>query len=339
MNDLFLRACSGEPVERTPVWFMRQAGRCLPEYREVRQKHDFWTLCRTPELAALVTLQPIDRLDVDAAILFSDILVGFPAMGCDLEFLPAPSIRNPVRNRDDVAKLKIPDPETDLPFVLEAIRVLRHELEGRVPLIGFGGAPFTLAAYMVEGGGGKGKFHHVRSLLHQDPGAARDLLDHLTRAQERFLGAQIDAGAQAIQIFDTWGGILPRDQYREFALEPLCRLVEGLRRPNIPLIYYLRDGAHVLDLVSAAGVDVLSIDEKIPLSRAAELVGPGHLDPHILLGSQDAILRGVTQVLEDAPRDRGHVFNLGHGILPDTPLENTLFLVGAAKRLGRRGSR
>lgn len=320
---------------------MRQAGRCLPEYRELRKKYDFWTLCRTPELAARVTLQPIDRLDVDAAILFSDILVGFPAMGCDLEFLPAPSLQNPVRSRDDIGNLRLPDPERDLPFVLETIRTLRRELEGRVPLIGFGGAPFTLAAYIVEGGGGKGKFHHVRSLLHQDPKAAKDLLDHLTKAQELFLGAQIAAGAQAVQIFDTWGGILSRTLYEEFALAPVRRLIAGLQKSGVPIIYYLRDGVHVLDLLSDVGAGVLSLDEKIPLSRAAELVGPGpafqgNLDPYLLLGPQDGIRAGVKRVFEDIPRDRGHMFNLGHGILPDTPLENTLFLVETVKRLGRR---
>jgi len=194
MNDLFLRACFGLPVERTPIWIMRQAGRYLPEYREVRKEHDFWTMCRTPELAARVTIQPIDRLGVDAAILFSDILVPFPAMGRPVAFRPAPEIEAPVRTAADARQLRLPDPESDLGYVLGAIRLLRKELAGRVPLIGFGGAPLTLAAYLVEGKGG-GKFQAFQALFHEEPEAARHLFDRLAKTQALFLGAQIDAGA------------------------------------------------------------------------------------------------------------------------------------------------
>ena len=341
MNDLFLKACYGKPVERTPVWIMRQAGRYLPEYRAVRAEHDFWTVCRTPELASKVTIQPIDRLDVDAAILFSDILVTLPPMGCDVMFNPAPEIAVPVRSRAEVDALSLPDPEKDLGYVMNAIRTIRNELKGRVPLIGFGGAPATLAAYMVEGGGG-GKFHSFRSFLYQEPEAAKALLDHLVKVQSEYLVAQIEAGAQAIQIFDSWGGLLPRAVYERFALDPVRRLVEAVRRPGVPVIYYIRDAAHLHDLLGKTGADVLSLDEKTPLGIAAERIGPGpalqgNLDNTLLFASKEAIDEGVARVLSEAPAGRGHVFNLGHGILPGTPVESTIHLVESVRRRSRRG--
>ena len=337
MRDLFLRACAGEEVDRTPVWLMRQAGRYMTEYRELRERYDFLTLCRTPELATRVTLHPIDRLDVDAAILFSDIMVPLPAMGCEVEFDPGPTLARPVRDREAIASLRTPDPTADLGFVLDAIKSLRRELEGRVPLIGFGGAPFTLAAYMVEGHGSK-TYPAVRSMVYSDPRAARELLDRLVETQRAFLGAQIEAGAQAIQIFDSWGGILPRQLFEEHVVEPVARLVEGIKRPGVPVIYYCRDCAHVLDLVASTGADVISVDEKLPLDRAAEVVGPGpalqgNLDPVALLGGRSAITAGVEQVLEGAPTGRGHVFNLGHGVLPETPVDDAAFVVDEVRRL------
>jgi uroporphyrinogen decarboxylase len=340
---LFVKACLGEPVERTPVWLMRQAGRYMAEYRLLRQQHDFWTLCRTPELATQVTMQPIDRLGVDAAILFSDILVGLPAMGCDVEFAPGPTLADPVRTKDDIAALKVPDPEADLGFVLEAIRMIRRELDGRVPLIGFGGAPLTLAAYLVEGGGSK-SFAFLRSLLYNDPRSFRRLLDHLVECQARFLDAQIEAGAEAVQLFDTWGGTVSRAVYEELIVPPLRRLVERLRRPGVPVIYFIKDGAHVLDLVGRLGADVISVDEKLPLSRVAQLLGPGpalqgNMDPIALLTSPQLIREQVAAVLDDRPKDRGHVFNLGHGILPQTPVEHVEAFVEAVEQLSQeRGS-
>jgi len=341
VSDLFLRACLGEEVERTPVWLMRQAGRYMEEYRRLREKYDFWTLCRTPELAARVTLQPVDRFGVDAAILFSDILVTLPAMGRRVEFSPGPTIDRPVRRREDVADLARPDPLADLGFVLDAISQLRRELEGRVPLIGFGGAPFTLAAYLVEGGGSK-SFPALRALLYGDPEAARDLLDRLVDAQIDFLRAQIEAGAQAIQIFDSWGGILPRHLFEGFAAGPAARLVEGIRRPGVPVIYFARDCAHALDLVAATGADAISIDEKTPLDRAADLLGPGpalqgNLDPGVLLGGPEVVRAGVERVLASVPAGRGHVFNLGHGVLPPTPVESVEILVAEVRRATTRG--
>lgn len=345
MSDLFLRACFGQEVERTPVWLMRQAGRYMAEYRAVREQYDFLTICRTPELAAEVTLQPVERLGVDAAILFSDIMIPLPAMGCEVAFDPGPTLALPVRDRAGIAALRVPDPRADLGFVLDAVGQLRRELADRVPLIGFGGAPFTLAAYLVEGRGSK-SFPAVRSMIYSDPAAGRELLARLVEAQRAFLGAQIEAGAQAIQIFDSWGGILPRPLFEEWAVEPAARLVEGVGRPGVPVIYYVRDCAHAMDLVAGTGADVISVDEKLPLGRVAELIGPGpalqgNLDPVALLGGREVITTGAEQVLEGVPAGRGHVFNLGHGVLPQTPVEDAAFLVDEVRRLSTaaRGAR
>jgi uroporphyrinogen decarboxylase len=340
LNDLFLRACLGQDVERTPVWLMRQAGRYMPEYLELRRRHEFLKICRTPELAVEVTLQPIERLGVDAAILFSDIMVPLPAMGCDVEFAPGPILTRPVRDRPAIAALAVPDPVKDLGFVLDAVAGLRRELEDRVPLIGFGGAPFTLAAYLVEGQGSK-TFPRLRSMIYGDPAAARELSDRLVEVQQAFLTAQIEAGAQAIQIFDSWGGILPQGLFEEHVVAPVARLVEGIRRPGVPVIYYCRDCAHVMDLLTVTGADVISVDEKLPLDRAADLIGSGpalqgNLDPVTLLGGRDAISRSAEQVLGAAPAGRGHVFNLGHGVLPETPVEDAAFLVEEVRRLSTR---
>jgi uroporphyrinogen decarboxylase len=337
VSDLFLRACFGQEVERTPVWLMRQAGRYMAEYRKLREQHDFLTICRTPELAVQATLQPLERLDVDAAILFSDIMIPLPAMGCEVAFDPGPTLARPLRDRAGIAALGLPDPRADLGFVLDAIGQLRRELAGRLPLIGFGGAPFTLAAYLVEGRGSK-SFQALRSMIYADPTAARELLERLVEVQRVFLGAQIEAGAQAIQIFDSWGGILPRQLFEECAAEPVARLIEGIRRPGVPVIYYARDSAHVMDLIAATGADVISVDEKLPLGRVAELIGPGpalqgNLDPVALLGGREVISTGVEQVLEEAPKGRGHVFNLGHGVLPQTAVADAAFLVDEVRRL------
>ncbi len=337
MNDLFLRACRGEAVERTPVWIMRQAGRYMAQYREVRKKHNFWTVCRTPELATMVTMQPIDRFGMDAAILFSDILVGLPAMGLDVDFNPGPQLENPVRTSADIDTLHRFDPLTDLGFVLDAIKSILKEIDGRIPLIGFGGAPLTLAAYMVEGGGSK-NFMYLRGLLHEEPRSAKKLMSFLVDTQADYLNAQIDAGVQAIQIFDTWAGHMSRQLYREFVLEPMAQLIERVKRPGVPVIYFIRDAAHVLDLLSSIGADVISVDDKLTLSSVAEMIGPGpslqgNLDSTVLLGSRKSIHEGVKRVLEDAPKDRGHIFNLSHGILPPTPEENAAYLVETVKRL------
>ena len=341
MGHLFIDACLGKPVDRTPVWLMRQAGRYMAEYRAIREKHDFWTVCRTPELACEVTMQPVDLIGVDAAILFSDILVVLPPMGCDVVFSPGPTLPHPVRTASDVHNLRLPDPVADLGYVLDAIGSIQRALGDRVPLIGFGGAPLTLAAYMVEGGGSK-NFLHLKSLLYESPEVAGELLDMLVDIQARFLCAQIEAGAQAIQIFDTWGGLLSRDLYRAVVLERVAALVERVKRPGVPVIYFARDAAHLLDLLPSTGADVISVDDKLPLDRVAEILGPGpsiqgNMDSALLFGSTGSITSAVGRILEEVPENRGHVFNLGHGVLPGTPVQNVVHMVREVKRLSSAG--
>lgn len=345
MNDLFLRACRNEPTERRPVWLMRQAGRFLPEYRAVREKVDFLTLCRTPELAAEVTLQPVRRLGVDAAIVFADILLPLDAMGAGLRFAQGdgPVFDRPVRKAADVAALAEPNVERDLGYVFDAIRAVRRGLAAlprsqSVPLIGFGGTPWTLAAYLVEGGASK-NHGHLLSWSWDDPRGLARLLSRLADVSTRYLQAQVDAGAQAIQLFDTWGGLLDVRRYRELALPALMRVVDGLRRQSenrVPLIYYLNNGAHLLGELRELPVEVISVDWRLPLDEARALVGPGkvlqgNLDPAALLGSPRRIEEATAELLRRG-QGGGHVVNLGHGILPNTPPENAQAFVSAVQR-------
>lgn len=334
-SDLFLRACVGLPVPRPPVWLMRQAGRYLPEYREVRRQVDFLTLCTTPELAAKVTLQPIDRLGVDAAILFSDLLVTAPGMGLRLAFNPGPVIDPPVRSREDVSRLRVPEPEAGAPYLYETIRILRRELDGRVPLIGFGGAPFTMAAYLVEGEGSR-TFEQWKRMIFADPGLAHALLDTVAATQARFLVAQVEAGAQAIQVFDTWAGLLPAGDFREFALEPARRVIDAVRSTGVPVVYFALDAAHAWSTIRDCGADVVGVDwrSSIP-DAAAALAGKfalqGNLDPCALLADAETVRRRTVAMLESARGLRGHIANLGHGILPGTPVDSAVAFVQAVK--------
>jgi uroporphyrinogen decarboxylase len=335
LNDLFLRACRRQPVERTPIWMMRQAGRYLPEYRAVRARVDFVTLCKTPELAAEVTIQPIDRLGVDAAILFSDILVPAEPMGLTIKFNPGPVLEPPVRRADDVARLRVPDPEEAVPFVYETIRILRRELAGRVPLIGFGAAPFTLAAYLVEGGGSK-NFEHLKRLIYAEPAVAHGLLEKCTATLETYLLAQARAGAQAIQIFDTWAGLLDPADYREFALRYARRVLDSLRDAGVPRIYFALDASHLLDEIRECGADVVGLDWRTPLAEGSRRLGPalalqGNLDPSVLLAPPPAIEERARRIVAEGSAAPGHVFNLGHGILPETPVEHAQALVDAVR--------
>jgi uroporphyrinogen decarboxylase len=332
----FLRACRGLPVRRTPVWLMRQAGRYLPEYRQVRSRYGFLEVCKTPELAVEVTLQPVDRLGVDAAILFSDILIPVEAMGLPLAFTPAPVLAQPVRTEAAVAALRVTDPEETTPFVLEAIRLLRRALSGRVPLIGFGGAPFTLACYMIEGQGSR-QFLTVKRMMYQEPDLFRQLLDKVTEASIRYLKAQATAGAEAIQIFDTWGGILSPADYQRFVLPFSRRLFDALADTGVPLIHFVKGAGTMLDLVRQAGGDVIGLDWMVGLDRARDMLGPevavqGNLDPTLLLGNRDGIAREVQRILTENAARPGHIFNLGHGILPEVPVENAKFLVDCVHR-------
>ena len=323
-HDLFLRACRCERVERPPVWIMRQAGRYLPEYREVRSKVDFVTLCKTPELAAKVTLQPIDRFGFDAAILFSDILVLAEPMGFEINFDPGPRLSEPVRDASSIDRIPDADPRESLGYVYEAIRILRRELEGRAPLIGFTAAPFTLAAYLVEGGGSK-NFDHIRGLFYTDPSAAHRLLGKIARATEMHLAAQVDAGAQAIQLFDSWAGLLAPEQYREFSLRYVRPITAALRRRGVPVIYFALNAAHLMGELTECGADVVGLDWRVSLPRANRRLErkfclQGNLDPCALLAPLDEVRRQTECVLAAGRDLPGHVFNLGHGILPQTPI-------------------
>lgn len=339
LNDLFLRACKREDVERTPVWFMRQAGRYLPEYRAVRAKVDFLTLCKTPDLAAEVTIQPVDIIGVDAAIIFSDILVVPEAMGMELiveEGKGGPRFPSPIRSRADIDKLPVPDPNSKLRFVMDALRTTRKNLNNKVPLIGFSGSPWTLATYMVEGRGSK-NFRFVKELIFTSPKDAHALLDKLARAVAAYLSAQIESGAQAVQIFDTWGGILGQEEFEEFSLRYIKQVSSLLKSKGAPVIIFCKDCGHSLEKIADAGADVVGLDWTIDIGKAREMIGSyvalqGNLDPTMLYATPERIEQGVQSILKKFGKGNGHVFNLGHGILPDTPIENVRAFVNAVKK-------
>jgi uroporphyrinogen decarboxylase len=346
-DSLFLRACRREPVERTPVWMMRQAGRYLPQYRAVRAKASFLDMCKTPELACEVTLQPIDEFGFDAAILFSDILIPLEAMGLEVAFTPAPVLPAPVRDRAGVDRLIVPDPDASMPFVAASVRLIRAALAGRVPLIGFAGAPFTLATYAVEGGGSK-TYPNLKAMMYQDPAAAHALLDKLATCCAVYLEAQVAAGAQAVQLFDSWAGILAPRDFSEFALRYATLAIERLRatpgwnKQRAPIIYFVNGCAPYLDVYARSGADVLGIDWRIDLGEARRRLGPGvavqgNLDPTCLFLPPDALRERVREVLAAAGPAPGHIFNLGHGVLPQTDPERVRVMVQAVKELSQRG--
>lgn len=340
MNMRFLDACWGKPVDRTPVWLMRQAGRYLPEYMAVRSKCTFLELCKTPELAAQVSIQPVDALGVDAAIMFSDILTPVEPMGMKLDFVPGPVFENPIRSMADVEKLRIPQMEQDVPYVLETIKILRRELAGKVPLIGFGGAPFTLACYMVEGKGSK-DFAQIKRMMYAAPDVYAALMEKITTMSMEYLNAQITAGAQCIQIFDTWGGILSPADYERYILPYTTRLINGLNRMETPVIHFVKGSGAMLDTVKKAGGDVMGLDWHVSLGAARDLIGPqmavqGNLDPTVLYATPEIIEREVKRVLDENASRPGHIFNLGHGILPTVPPENARFMVECVHRLSQK---
>jgi uroporphyrinogen decarboxylase len=337
-NDLFLRACKREPIERTPVWMMRQAGRYLPEYRAIRAKVDFLTLCKTPELASEVSIQPVDILGVDACIIFSDILVVPEAMGMKLfieENKGGPRFENPLRSRTDIDRLSVPDPSRELKYVMDALRITKKNLNNRVPLIGFSGSPWTLATYMVEGKGSK-NFRAIKELIYTNPKDAHALLDKLARTIAAYLSAKIEAGAQAVQIFDTWGGILPPDEFKEFSLQYIEQVLKLLKRNNAPTIVFCKDCGQSLESIADVGCDVIGLDWTVDIEKARMMVGSyvalqGNLDPTILYAPPERIRAGVKKVLEKFGKGPGHIFNLGHGILPDIPVDHARALVQAVK--------
>ena len=340
MNNRFLDACWGKPVDRTPVWLMRQAGRYLPEYMRVRSKCTFLELCKSPELAAEVTLQPVEILKVDAAILFSDILTPVEPMGMKLDFVPGPLFEHPIRTLADVEALRIPQMEQDVPYVLETIKILRRELEGKVPLIGFGGAPFTLACYMVEGKGSK-DWATMKRMMYTAPEVYHALMEKVTTMDMEYLNAQIKAGAQARQIFDTWGGVLSPADYVRYVLPYTTKLINGLNRLETPVIHFVKGAGSMLDIVKQAGGDVMGLDWHVELGKARDILGPdmavqGNLDPTVLFASPEIIEREVKRVLDENADRPGHIFNLGHGILPTVPPANAIHMVECVHRLSQK---
>lgn len=343
MNDTFLKACKGEPVPYTPIWIMRQAGRYLPQYHEVRDKVTFLELCKTPELAAEVSIQPVDILGVDAAILFSDILIPLEAMGMDLEFHEkrGPVLSPVIRDQAGVDHLIIPDPEETMGFVMETIRILRQELKNKVPLIGFSGAPFTLATYMIEGGSSK-SFFQTKKMMFAAPELYHNLLKKITASTTSYLAAQAAAGAQALQIFDSWVGVLAPCDFEAFALPYVKQIIFSLRAQGIgvPIIYFANNGATLLELAKTSGADVLGLDWRIEIGDAVDLlknerVVQGNLDPCALLLPENLLSQRIEKILAGARKAPGHIFNLGHGILPETPPEKAKFLVETVHRLSR----
>jgi uroporphyrinogen decarboxylase len=343
-NDLLLRALMRQPTERTPVWMMRQAGRYLPEYRATRARAgSFLAMCTNPEYACEVTIQPLDRYPLDAAILFSDILTIPHAMDLDLSFEAGegPRIGKPVRSAADVDRLFVPDPARELKYVVDAVALIRRELAGRVPLIGFAGSPWTVGTYMVEGGGSK-NFARIKGMMYDAPDTLHRMLDVVARATTAYLNAQIEAGAQAVMVFDTWGGALTPRRYLEFSLEYMARIVDGLIRERegrrVPVILFTKGGGEWLDHMAETGCDALGVDWTTDLADARALTGgrvalQGNLDPCVLYASPEVIRDEVGRVLASYGHGHGHVFNLGHGIHPDIDPERVAAMLAAVHEL------
>lgn len=345
-NDRYLRALLHEPVDCTPVWMMRQAGRYLPEYKAVRaQAGDFMSLCRNAELACEVTLQPLRRYDLDAAILFSDILTVPDAMGLGLSFGvgEGPKFARPIENAAMVQNLPIPDPETELQYVMNAVRTIRRELHGDVPLIGFSGSPWTLATYMVEGGSTK-TFTRIKKMMYTDAQTLHKLLDKISDTVILYLNAQIQAGAQAVMVFDTWGGVLAHRDYPDFSLQYMQKIVAGLIRENegrkVPVTLFTKGGGLWLEQIANSGCDAVGVDWTVNLAEAKAKVGhkvalQGNMDPSVLYAQPERIRQEVRSILADFGHGSGHVFNLGHGIHQDTPTESPKIFVDAIHEYSR----
>ena len=338
-NNTFLQACRREEVDQTPVWLMRQAGRYLPEYRAIREKTDFLTLCKTPDLAAEVTIQPVEILGVDAAIIFSDILVVAEAMGMNLvvdEGKGGPRFPSPIRSKGDIEKLGVRDVCSSLGYVYDALRLARKRLNSKVPLIGFAGAPWTIASYMVEGRNPR-DFRHIKGMMYSSPRDAHALLERLSNVVTSFLNAQIEAGAQAVQIFDTWGGVLGQEEFDEFSLGYIRKIISALRTNGAPVIVFCKNCGHSLEKIANTGASVVGLDWTTDIGKTREMIGSyvalqGNLDPVMLFSTPERIETGVKSILKKFGKGNGHIFNLGHGILPETPVENVKALVNAVKR-------
>ncbi|HSE31971.1 MAG TPA: uroporphyrinogen decarboxylase [Pyrinomonadaceae bacterium] len=337
----FMRACRRQPVPYTPIWLMRQAGRYMREYREVRARTTFLELCKTPSLAAEVTVTAAERLGVDAAIIFADILLILEPMGIDLEFAhgEGPVIHNPVRTAADVGRLREVGDVGLLDFVFEAIKETRRALKPNIPLIGFSGAPFTLASYLCEGGGSK-NYVITKTLMYNDSGAWHSMMSLISRALSRYMNAQIVAGAQAVQLFDSWVGCLSPADYREFVLPHTRSVIENIT-PGVPVIHFGTGTGTLLELMREAGGDVIGLDWRVQLDDAWRRVGHdvsvmGNLDPVVLFADRNYVTSEAKKILDEAGARSGHIFNLGHGILPDTPVDNVIALVDAVHELSAR---
>jgi uroporphyrinogen decarboxylase len=332
MHDRFLRACRREPTDVTPVWFMRQAGRYMAEYRELRTKRTLLEICKTPELALEVTLQPL-RLGMDAAILFADILLPLEPMGAPFEFAKGegPVIHEPVRDRAGIARLRVFDPRDGLGYVLEAVRLIRRELDGKTPLIGFAGAPFTIASYLIEGGKSS-DYRLTKQLMWSDPVAWSELMGKIAEVVRRYLRAQIEAGAQAVQLFDSWVGSLSPADYMEHVAPHVRHILRDLEQTGVPVIHFGTNTATLLEAQRDAGGTVIGVDWRIPLGDAWKRIGydraiQGNLDPLLLCGPREVAERRARAVLAEAAGRPGHIFNLGHGIVPETPVDHVKALI------------
>lgn len=339
MNDTFLKACRGESTDYTPIWMMRQAGRYLPEYQKVRGKVTFLELCKSPELCVEVTLQPIDIFNMDAAILFCDILIPMEAMGLTLEFHEGrgPVFPNVVRDQNSLDKLIVPDPDETMGFVMETIRLLRREL--KVPLIGFAGAPFTCATYLIEGGSSK-VFWETKKMMFTAPELFHGLMEKITQCTISYLLAQARAGVQALQLFDSWAGILAPTDFQEYALPYVERIIGKLQQTGLPIIYFANNGATLLEYSARSGADVIGLDWRINISDAIKRVGnkavQGNIDPFALLLPKEKLRQRIRNLLEDARDAKGHIFNLGHGIHQFTPPDQAKIAVDAVHELSQR---
>src|SRR5215210_7144483 len=336
----FMRACRREQVPHTPVWLMRQAGRYMQEYRAVRARYSFLEMCKQPEVAAEVTVYAAHRLNVDAAIIFADILLIIEPMGLELEFAKGegPVIHNPVRTARDVDRVREVEDVSSLDYVYEAVRITRRELKADIPLIGFCGAPFTLASYICEGGGSK-NYINTKRLMYTDPGAWHALMSKIARALSQYLNAQIDAGAQAVQIFDSWVGALSPDDYREYVLPHTREVIRNVK-PGVPVIHFGTGTAGLLGLMKEAGGDVIGLDWRVRLDEAWRRLGDvavmGNFDQTLLFTNREVVRARAKDILDQAANRPGHIFNLGHGILPETPVENVIALVEAVHELSQR---
>jgi uroporphyrinogen decarboxylase len=340
MNDRFLKACRRQPTDCVPVWFMRQAGRYMEEYRKIRTGHSILEVCKTPELAAQVTLQPIERFPLDAAIIFADILLPLEPMGIELAFVAdeGPVIYNPVRDKAAVEALKAVEPDA-LRFVYDAIRLARKALSGKVPLIGFAGAPFTLASYLIEGGSSR-NFIETKRLMYHEPDIWHRLMEKLARVITGYLKAQVEAGAQAIQLFDSWVGALGPDDYREYVQPHVQLIFEQLKGLNVPCIHFGTGTSSLLELMKEAGGSVIGVDWRVRLDEARRRLGDdvaiqGNMDPVVLFAPLHEIERRVEAILREAGSKPGFIFNLGHGILPKTPIENVQATVDLVHKLSQ----